>query len=65
MQDTKLIQRNLLHFYTLTKNYQKEKLRKTIPFIFSQKRKKYLGVSLPKGDERPGLRKLYHTDERK
>ena len=28
LQDTKLIYRNLLHFYTLTTNYQKEKLRK-------------------------------------
>ena len=27
-QDTKLIHRNLLHFYSLTTNYQKEKLRK-------------------------------------
>ena len=28
VEDTKLIYRNLLHFYTLTTNYQKEKLRK-------------------------------------
>ena len=28
LQDTKLKYRNLLHFYTLTTNYQKEKLRK-------------------------------------
>ena len=28
MQDTKLIHRNLLHFYTLTMKDQKEKLRK-------------------------------------
>ena len=28
LQDTKLIYRNLLHFYTQTENYQKEKLRK-------------------------------------
>ena len=28
LQDTKLIYRNLLHFYTLAVNYQKEKLRK-------------------------------------
>ena len=27
LQDTKLIHINLLHFYTLTTNYQKEKLR--------------------------------------
>ena len=27
-QDTKLIERNLLHFYILTIKYQKEKLRK-------------------------------------
>ena len=28
LKDTKLIYRNLLHFYTLTTNYRKEKLRK-------------------------------------
>ena len=28
LQDTKLIHRNLLHFYALTMNYKKEKLRK-------------------------------------
>ena len=30
LNDTKLIYRNLLHFYTLTMDYQKEKLRKKI-----------------------------------
>ena len=28
LQDTKLIQRNLLHFYALTKKDQKEKFKK-------------------------------------
>ena len=28
LHDTKLIYRNLLHFYTLTMNYEKEKLKK-------------------------------------
>ena len=44
LQDTKLIHRNLLHFYTLTMNDQKEKL---IPFKITTKRIKYLGINLP------------------
>ena len=28
IQDTELIYKNMLHFYTLTTEYQKEKLRK-------------------------------------
>ena len=35
---TRLIYRTLLLFYVLTKNYQKEKLRKNIPFIMASKR---------------------------
>ena len=48
LQDTKLIHRNLLHFYTLTTKYQKEKLRKQSHLTSHQKRIKYLGINLPK-----------------
>ena len=48
----KLIYNNLLHFYTLTTNYQKEK---RITFTPSSKRIKYLGSNLSK---RPIKRKL-------
>jgi len=41
LQDTKLIYGNLMGFYTLTANYQKEKLRKQ--FTVVSKRIKYLG----------------------
>ena len=43
LQDTKLIYRQLLHFYTLIINYQN-----TIPFIIAPKRIKYLGINLNK-----------------
>ena len=46
LQDTKLIHRNLLHFYTPAMKDQKEK--DTIPFTIASKRIKYLGTSLPK-----------------
>ena len=45
---TKLIHRNLLHFYTLTMKDQKEKFEKKIPFTIASKRIKYLGINLPK-----------------
>ena len=45
-QDTKLSQRNLLHFYTLTTKNQKRKIKETVPFTFTSKRK-YLGINLP------------------
>ena len=38
--------RNMLHFYTLTTNYQKE-IKETIPFTIASKRIKYLGINLP------------------
>ena len=47
-QETKLIYRNLLHFYTLTMKYQKEKLRKQFHIPSHQTEKKYLGINLPK-----------------
>ena len=37
LQDTKLIHRNLLHFYTLTTKDQKEKLRKQSHLPLHQK----------------------------
>jgi len=40
LQDTRLISRNVLLFYTLLVNYQKKKIRK--------QRIKYLGVNLTK-----------------
>ena len=48
---TKLIHRNLLHFYTLTMKDQKEKFEKKIPFTIASKRIKYLGINLPKETE--------------
>ena len=41
LQDTKLIHRNLLHFYKLTKKAQKEKIKKS-------KIIKFLRIKLPK-----------------
>ena len=47
--DTKLIQSNPLHFYTLTTKHQKEKLRKQCHLPMYQKNKlKYLEINLPK-----------------
>ena len=46
LQDTKLIYRNLSHFYALTTN-QKE-IKERIPFTITSKRIKYLGINLPK-----------------
>ena len=42
----KLIHRNLLHFYILTMENQKEKLK--IPFTHISKRIIYLGINLTK-----------------
>ena len=42
----RLVYGNMLHFYTLTINYQKEKLRK-IPSTITSKRIIYLGIKLP------------------
>ena len=38
----------MLQFYTLIKNYQKEKNKKTIPFTIASKRIKYLGTNIMK-----------------
>ena len=47
LQGSKVIYRNLLHFYTLTMKYWK-KIKEEIPFVFESKRIKYLGLNLPK-----------------
>ena len=39
---------NLLHFYTLTTENQKEKLRKQFYFTMTSRRRKYLGINLSK-----------------
>ena len=53
LQDTKLIYRNLLHFYILTtyinctlSEISEREIKQTIPFTIT--RIKYLGISLPK-----------------
>ena len=48
LEDTKLIRRNLSHFYTLNMKNQKEKFKEIIPFTIAIKRIKYLGINLPK-----------------
>ena len=48
LHDTKLMHRNLLHFYKLTTEDQKEKLRKQSHSPMQEKRIKYLGINLPK-----------------
>ena len=39
LHNTKLLYRNLLHFYTLTMNYQKEKFRKQSTYNHIKKNK--------------------------
>ena len=46
-QDKKLIYRNRFHFYTLTMNCQKQKLKKQSS-LQTHRRIKYLGINLPK-----------------
>ena len=47
LQDTKLIDRNLLHFYTLTTLAKREN-KETVPCIIDWKRIEYPGINLPK-----------------
>ena len=49
MQDTRLTYRNLFLFYTLIRNYQKEKARKQSRSKSHQKELKYLEINLTKG----------------
>ena len=48
LQDTKSIHRNHLHFYVLTMENQKEKLRNQSRSPLQKKLIKYLGINLPK-----------------
>ena len=48
LQDTKLIHRNLLHFYRLTMKKTEREIKETIPFTMAMKRIKYLGIHLKK-----------------
>ena len=51
LQDTKLIHRNLLHFYTIQR--LEREIKETIPFTFTSKRIKYIGINLPKEAKDP------------
>ena len=65
LQGTKSIYRNLLHFYTLTMNYQKE-IKKNNPIYNCIKKNKILiprTISNQQG-KRHILRKLLDVDER-
>ena len=48
LEDTKLIHRNLLHFYKLITKQQNDKLRKIIPLTIALTRIKYIGINLTK-----------------
>ena len=50
----------MLHFYTLTTKYQKEKVKKKIPFTIMSQRTKYLEIKLPK-ETKDLLSKNYKT----
>ena len=52
LQDTRLTYRNLLLFYTLIMNYQKENLRKQ-PHLHSHQENKIPRNKLNQGGERP------------
>ena len=47
LHDAKLICRNLLNSYTLTKKSERE-IKEAIPFTIASKRVKYLGINLSK-----------------
>ena len=47
LQKSKLIHRNLLHIYTITRKVWKE-IKETIPFTITSKRIKYTVINLPK-----------------
>ena len=48
LKDIKLIHRNPLHSYTLTKKKREKEIKETIPFTIAMKRIKCLGINLPK-----------------
>ena len=47
-QDTELIHRNMLHFYTQTRKGSEIEIKETVPFTIASKRIKNLGINLPK-----------------
>ena len=68
LQDTKLIQRNQLHFYIITMKDQKEKLGKQSHLsshqkIKNKKQNKTLGINLSK-ETKDLYSENYKTDER-
>ena len=63
LQDTKLKNRNLSHFYTLAKKDQNNKSTEKIPFAFTSQRIKYQETNLPKEIKDLYFEK-YETDER-
>ena len=63
LQDTKLAYGNLLHRYTLIRNYQKEKLRKQSHLQLHQ-RIKYLEINLIKELKDMYSESLQHVNER-
>ena len=48
LKDIKLIHRNPLHSYTLTKKKREKEIKETIPFTTATQRIKYVGINLPK-----------------
>ena len=48
LQDTKLIYRSLLYFYTLNNEISEREIKETISFNITSNRIKYLGINLPK-----------------
>ena len=54
LQDTKLMQRNLLHSHSLTTKDQKQKLRKQSHSLLQQQQQqqqKDVGINLPNGEK--------------
>ena len=48
LKDIKLIHRNPLHSYTLTKKKREKEIKETIPFTIAMKRIKYLVINVRK-----------------
>ena len=48
LQDAKLMHRNLWHSYTPTTKKSEREIKETLPFTIATKRRKYLGINLPK-----------------
>ena len=63
LQDTKLVQKNHLHFYILAMKKSEREIKESIPFTIATERIKYLGINLPK-ETKTVHRKLQDTNER-